>query len=93
MDNNEIREIEEVTTEDYTDCENEPVSDCSSNSGGAGLLLLGGALVGSLVTVGITALRKCLKKRKAKKNEVPTTGTEVPSDPNLTEVIPEDNEE
>jgi len=90
MENNEIREIEEVTTEAYEPVENETVQDCGSNAGNAGLLLLGGALIGSLVTVGVGAVRKRLAKRKAMKNVVKTSAAEVHSAP---EVVPEDIED
>lgn len=91
MENNEIREIEEVNTEAYEPVENEPVQDCGSNAGGAGLLLLGGALIGSLVTVGVRAVRKRLAKRKAMKNAVKTSAAEINSAQEV--VIPEDNED
>ena len=93
MENNEIREIEEVTTEAYEPVENETVQDRGSNAGGAGLLLLGGALIGSLVTVGVRAVRKRLAKRKAIRMEKERRAIEANAESNTVTVVPEDNEE
>lgn len=93
MENNEIREIEEVTTEAYEPVENETVQDRGSNAGGAGLLLLGGALIGSLVTVGVRAVRKRLAKRKAVRMEKERRAIEANAESNTDTVVPEDNEE
>lgn len=93
MENNEIREIEEVTTEAYEPVENETTQDCGSNAGSAGLLLLGGALIGSLVTVGVRAVRKRLAKRKAIRMEKERRATEANVESNTDAVVHEDNEE
>lgn len=93
MENNEIREIEEVTTEAYEPVENETAKDCGSNAGGAGLLLLGGALIGSLLTVGVRAVKKRLAKRKAIRKETARRAPEAVTESNTDTVVPEDNEE
>lgn len=93
MENNEIREIEEVTTEAYEPVEDETVRDCGSNAGSAGLLLLGGALIGSLVTVGVRAVRKRLAKRKAIRMEKERRAVEANVESNTDAVVHEDNEE